>query len=117
MRTRSGMEWLVDARGCSPEVLTDRKRLTKVLRSVIDGLALTTLGRMHWHRFPVTGGLTAVVVLKESHLACHTFPETGVAAFSLYVCRPRPRFPWRRKLREQLGARRVSVVQIPRCGI
>ena len=29
------------------------------------------------------------VLLSESHLSGHTFPETGFAAINLYCCRPR----------------------------
>ncbi len=43
-----------------------------------------------WHRFPATaagpGGITGVVLLAESHLAIHSWPETGSVTLDIYVC-------------------------------
>jgi S-adenosylmethionine decarboxylase len=55
------------------------------------------------------GGVTGMLLLTESHLACHTFPERGYASFNLYCCRPRDEWPWPERLAESLGARRVEV--------
>lgn len=38
-----------------------------------------------FHRFPVQG-LSGVVVLAESHISVHTFPEHGYAAFDIFTC-------------------------------
>jgi S-adenosylmethionine decarboxylase len=62
-----------------------------------------------WHQFPQPGGVTGLYLLTESHLACHTFPETGIATFNLYCCRPRPPFAWEDRLRSVLSADRVTV--------
>jgi S-adenosylmethionine/arginine decarboxylase-like enzyme len=53
-------------------------------------------------------------MLTESHLACHTYPEFGVATFNLYCCRERPSWPWDERLREMLGASAVSVRRVRR---
>ena len=66
------------------------------------------------HVFPPPGGVTAVLVLSESHLACHTFPESGYAAFNLYCCRERPDWPWAERLTEALGAAEVRVRRLAR---
>ena len=50
-----------------------------------------------------------MVLLTESHLCCHTYPESGVATFNLYCCRERPRWPWAEVLADVLRARRVEV--------
>jgi len=102
-----GVEWIVDASGCTPARLTDRRALDGVFASVVEALGLHPVGRASWHRFPVTRGLTGLLMLKESHLACHTFPEFGGACFNLYCCRPRPAWPWREELESRLGAARV----------
>jgi S-adenosylmethionine decarboxylase len=62
-----------------------------------------------WHEFAGEGGITGVVLLSESHLSCHTFPESGFAAFNLYCCRPRAAWPWEAVLAERLGASTVHV--------
>jgi S-adenosylmethionine decarboxylase len=53
--------------------------------------------------------LTGFVILSESHLACHTYPEHGIITLNLYCCRPRPEWPWRERLGEILGASEVVV--------
>jgi S-adenosylmethionine decarboxylase len=46
---------------------------------------LTPVGAV-FHVFPPPGGVTGVVLLAESHLAVHTWPERGVVTLDVYVC-------------------------------
>jgi S-adenosylmethionine decarboxylase len=111
-----GIEWLVDAEGCRPAALRDLRLLRRLCGQIIVDLDLHTVGEAHWHQFPPPGGVTGLFLLTESHLACHTYPETGQATFNLYVCRGRPRWPWEDRLRELLGARHVRVRSLERGG-
>jgi S-adenosylmethionine decarboxylase len=104
-----GTEWIVDAHGCDPERLRSRELLEALMDGIITDLALRPVAPALWHQFPGPGGLTGVVVLSESHLTCHTFPERGYAAFNLYCCRPRAEWPWKTELASRLGATDVSV--------
>ena len=104
-----GTEWLVDAEGCSAELLRNVETLRGVCEEVIAELSLHVVGEPVWHQFPQPGGVTGLYLLTESHLACHTFPETGLATFNLYCCRPRSPFAWEARLRGLLKAGRVSV--------
>ena len=104
-----GTEWLVDAEGCLAERLRDIETLRRVCEEVVSDLSLRVVGEPMWHQFPQAGGVTGLYLLTESHLACHTFPETRIATFNLYCCRPRPPFAWEQRLRELLGASRVTV--------
>lgn len=104
-----GTEWLVDARGCDPHALADVERVRAVFERVVAELSLHVVGEALWHKFPEPGGLTGLALLSESHLACHTFPEFGIATFNLYCCRARPAWPWAERLREMLGAEQVEV--------
>jgi S-adenosylmethionine decarboxylase len=104
-----GIEWLIDAEGCRAEWLRDVRVLRRVCEQIIASLDLHVVGEGLWHQFPPPGGVTGLVLLTESHLACHTYPESGVATFNLYCCRARPRWPWSEKLRALLGATRVTV--------
>ena len=113
MRT-VGTEWLVDASGCDPRALGDVARLSEVFERAIRELGLHPLGAGSWHKFPEPGGVTGLVMLTESHLACHTYPEFGAVTFNLYCCRERPEWPWEERLREMLGARGVTVSRVRR---
>src|SRR5712692_10501979 len=117
MKRGNGIEWLIDASGCDAASLANKRCLTHLLYSVLERLSLTTVGKPRRYRLSTNGGLTGVLLLKESHLTCHTFPELGLAAFNLYVCRARRPFPWHDELRHRLKARRVRVRRISRSGL
>jgi len=104
-----GTEWLIDAQGCSSDLLGDISAMNRVCERILSDLDLHVVGQGVWHVFPSPGGITGLYLLTESHLACHTYPETGIATFNLYCCRPRPAWPWEEALRETLAARRVYV--------
>lgn len=108
-----GTEWLIEAEGCNLEALRDETLLRGVFERVIDDLGLKVIGSV-WHKFDGEGGVTGLVALTESHLACHTYPEYGTATFNLYCCRTRPEWDWEGNLRPTLGASNVSVSKIER---
>jgi S-adenosylmethionine decarboxylase len=119
-----GTEWVVDALDCDPDRLRDPVRLRALCDGIVTALSLTVIDEPHLHVFPGPGGITALYLLAESHLACHTFPETGLASFNLYCCKPREitRSPdgsrnpveWAALLADALGARNVKVTVVPR---
>ena len=76
-------------------------------------LGLKAVGTV-WHKFPGEGGVTGMAALTESHLACHTYPEHGIATFNLYCCRTRPEWDWEANLKELLAASSVKVTKIER---
>ena len=109
-----GTEWLIEAKGCNENLLNDEEVIRDIFASIIDDLGLKTLGKDVWHKFPGSGGVTGLVALTESHLACHTYPEHGIATFNLYCCKSRPEWDWETKLSEKLEAREVSVTKLER---
>ena len=111
-----GTEWIVDAAGCDPEALRDARRLTAMLDHVVTALELTVIGAPQVHVFPGEAGVTALYLLSESHLACHTYPESGVATLNLYCCRDRAALDWRALVIERLGARDVTITVVKRGG-
>jgi S-adenosylmethionine decarboxylase len=111
-----GTEWLIEARGCDPERLRDEALLRQVLSSVMQDLGLVSVGEV-WHKFPDEGGVTGMIALTESHLACHTYPEHGIATFNLYCCRSRPEWDWNSRLAEYLNATDVTITTFERGGM
>ncbi len=108
-----GTEWLIEAAGCHAEALRDEERLRSVFSSLINELGLKAVGEI-WHKFDGEGGVTGLVALTESHLACHTYPEHNTATFNLYCCRTRPEWDWETNLKAALGAEIVKVTRIER---
>jgi S-adenosylmethionine decarboxylase len=114
MELRAGNEWVVDAYGCDPDALRSLPCLQALADRIVAELALQPVADPVWHQFPGPAGITGVVVLSESHLTCHTFPEQGYTAINLYCCRPRAPWPWEARLRDALGAREVRVTTLQR---
>ena len=112
-----GTEWLVDAEGCAPELLRDINAVRGLCEEVVADLDLRVVGEPMFHQFPEPGGVTGLYLLTESHLACHTFPEAGLATFNLYCCRPRSPFTWEERVIALLGADRVTVRTATRGGV
>lgn len=112
-----GTEWIIDACVCDAEKLRDAAVLREIFGRVISELDLKVIGEMMWHQFPSPSGVTGVAMLSESHLACHTYPEYGIATFNLYCCRERPRWNWEEVLSETLKAEKVTVRMIERAEI
>ena len=108
-----GTEWLIEAHGCDEGKLRDEAVLRETFARLMDELGLKAVGEV-WHKFPGEGGVTGMAALTESHLACHTYPEYGIATFNLYCCRTRPEWDWELNLKTLLGAESVSVTRIER---
>lgn len=111
-----GIEWIVDAHGCDPARLRDPETVCALLDRIVAELDLRVIGQPQVHGFGGAGGVTALYLLTESHLCCHTYPESGVATFNLYCCRERPAWPWAEALAGLLGASRVDVRREARGG-
>jgi len=74
---------------CSRELLTDRGVLQELCVRLVRGCGLTVVGD-DFHRFADSasdpGGVTGLVLLAESHLAVHTWPELNSVTLDVYVC-------------------------------
>jgi len=109
-----GTEWLIEAFDADENALRDVETLRAVFACVIADLGLKTIGNGFWHQFGGEKGITGLVALTESHLACHTYPEYKTATFNLYCCRTRPTWDWAGNLKEMLGADEVKITKIER---
>ena len=63
--------------------LTDVERCRNGFDQLIQELGLAKVGEVY-HTFP-NGGYTAVVCLTESHVSIHTWPESGLATFDVFL--------------------------------
>ena len=109
-----GTEWLIEAFDCEAEKLREIENLREVFSRLVADLNLRTLGAGFWHQFDGERGITGLVALTESHLACHTYPEYKTATFNLYCCRTRPAWDWEANLKELLGAKTINIQTIER---
>jgi S-adenosylmethionine decarboxylase proenzyme len=89
-----GLHLTADLRGCAagrPE-MTETASLRSCCLAAVADAGLTPVGEL-FHRFipaaapgVAPSGITGVVLLAESHLAVHTWPELEAATLDVYVC-------------------------------
>jgi len=80
-----GVHVLADLSGIVPDVLRDVGRLEAVLRAAASSAGAIALGA-HFHEFGGSAGVTGVLLLSESHMSVHTWPEHGFAAVDAFMC-------------------------------
>ena len=82
-----GLHLTADLRGCSLDTpaLTDPAALRSLCLHAVRDVQLQPVGEL-FHTFPAPGGVTGVVLLAESHLAVHTWPELKAVTLDVYVC-------------------------------
>ena len=102
-RRMQGLHLTADLRGCSLALspalsrgllpalspalspMREPEALRALCLGAVAAAGLQAVGEL-FHRFPAPGGVTGVVLLAESHLAVHTWPELGGVTLDVYVC-------------------------------
>ncbi|MBX5455212.1 MAG: adenosylmethionine decarboxylase [Acidobacteriia bacterium] len=79
----AGMHLLADF--WDAQNLNDPELIDKALREA-SLAAKATILHSHFHHFSPSGGVSGVVVLAESHISIHTWPERGFAAIDIFMC-------------------------------
>jgi spermidine synthase len=82
----NGLHLIGDLTGCrcDPQLLLDGERFREKCVELVNESGLTIMD-VSFHQF-AGSGYTGAVVLAESHLAIHTWPETGGLTLDVYVC-------------------------------
>lgn len=112
MKRTLGRHLVADFHGCTAD-LNDPGFLMRVLEDACKKANATIVEKTQHHFSPY--GVTAVIVIAESHLAVHTWPEYKYAAVDVFTCgdsvRPMCAFEY---LKTALGSTRAVVRDIPR---
>ena len=108
-----GKHILLELKGCEKEALNDLGFLRSVLLEAAEECGATVLGES-FHPFHPQG-VSGVVIIAESHLSIHTWPEYDYAAADIFTCgntvQPEKAA---QILIERLGARSHSIIEIQR---
>lgn len=84
-REAYGSHVLADLAGIAPGLLRDAAALETALVSAAAGAGARVLSA-HFHHFGGEHGVTGVVLLAESHITIHTWPEHRFAALDIFMC-------------------------------
>ncbi len=79
----AGTHLLVDLWGATN--LCDPDLIDRALREAAEAAGATIL-HSHFHHFSPNGGVSGVLVLAESHISIHTWPERDFAAIDIFMC-------------------------------
>ena len=79
-----GYHYVVEASGCDPEVLKDPNRIRQIFMNAAKAGNME-IKASDFFRFSPTG-VSGVVIVAESHISVHTWPEEGYAALDVYTC-------------------------------
>jgi S-adenosylmethionine decarboxylase len=81
----AGMHLLADLDGIEAAALTDPATIDILLRRAALAAGACIL-HSHFHAFGPGQGVTGVLLLAESHISIHTWPEVGFAAADIFMC-------------------------------
>lgn len=79
-----GRHIVVEFYNCAPEVLSDVSHIEISMIQAAKDADATVINSTFHHFSPF--GVSGVVVIQESHLAIHTYPEFGYAAIDVFTC-------------------------------
>ncbi|MBS3132763.1 adenosylmethionine decarboxylase [Candidatus Woesearchaeota archaeon] len=89
-----GPHLTLDFYGCDKKKLSDKKFVHKILSEMPDNLGMNKFSEPQVTEVPSQGqnsfdrgGITGFVILVESHMTIHTFPEDGYASFDIFSCK------------------------------
>ncbi len=82
--TALGHHLLVEFEGCDPAALADLEQVTSAMLRAAVASGATVVTHSFHHFSPQ--GVSGAVIIAESHLAIHTWPEHGFAAVDFFSC-------------------------------
>lgn len=108
-----GRHFVFELFGCDPRSLDDLKGIEDAMKRGAEDAGVKVLGEV-FHRFSPQG-VTGVVIIAESHIAIHTWPELEYAAVDIFTCStntdPMKAF---QRLGELLRPRSMTVMELKR---
>lgn len=79
-----GRQLIAELYGCAPDRLTDKDAIAAAMNAAALACGATIVDSV-FHLFN-PHGVSGVVIIAESHLTIHTWPEHGYAAIDVFTC-------------------------------
>lgn len=108
-----GRHVLIEYYGCSKEIIEDNGLIEQFMKEAADYSGATIVESVFHHFNPY--GVSGAVIIAESHLTIHTWPEYGFASVDVYTCGDSVS-PWKATdyLSEKLKAKKTESFEVPR---
>ena len=86
-----GPHLIIDGSRCDTRKLGDRILVEQVLNAYPDAIGMTKIGGPYMFEYqapdPAYSGVSGLVVIAESHIALHTFPELDYFTMDIFSCK------------------------------
>jgi len=79
-----GHHYIAEASGCDPEIIGNVAKVQQILVKAAE-VAGATVWAVSFNKLPPSG-VSGVVVISESHISTHTWPEYRYGALDFYTC-------------------------------
>ncbi len=79
-----GHHYIVEASDCDPKIISSVEKVQQILVKAAE-IAGAQVCSVTFSKFPPKG-VSGVVVISESHISAHTWPEFGYGAMDFYTC-------------------------------
>ncbi len=108
-----GRHLLVELYDCNPKIIGDARKIEEAMVGAAKASKATIVDVL-FHNFN-PNGISGVIVIQESHLAIHTWPEFNFASIDIFTCGTSVD-PWKayEYLVSRFGAGNVSAVEMRR---
>jgi len=87
-----GPHLMLDLNECDPAILDNLEACFKILNDLPAQIGMTKITQPYVFRydghFPAEAGITGVVIIAESHISLHTYPEKKYIFVDLFSCKP-----------------------------
>ncbi len=107
-----GRHFLAEFYNCSSVILNDEGRIADIMTGAVEASKATII-KPFFHKFSPQG-VSGIIVIAESHLAIHTWPELNFAAVDLFSCGDFDFTESLKFIRNNLSSERYSILCVNR---
>lgn len=81
-----GIHIIADLKGVEARKISNVEEVKKIMEGAVKAGDLTKI-RSHYHQF-TPEGVSGIILIAESHLSFHTWPEYGLVTLDIFTCGP-----------------------------
>ena len=113
MTLNVGKHILVDFHACNPELLKKVDYISEAMMIAAKKSEATIVGKCFKQFEP--WGVSGVIVIAESHISIHTWPEYGLASVDYFSCSDEPKIELAiEHLKKALESKRIDEIEVTR---
>lgn len=109
-----GKHLILEIWGCNPEQLKNVEEMSNLLRKIARKCNMQVLGEVSTKFVAKGEGCSVVLLLAESHISVHTWPEHGYAAIDIFTCGRKDPIEALGVIKEFLNPSQVCILRMKR---